>query len=568
MNASPWYNSLTIQIVLLLTLALLPLGAVAIYQTNRVAAEADTNAQLALLAVTGRAAKAEELIIERAFGAARLFATIASDFVDDPARCARDMGRFVAKNERYSFVGIVPLSGEMICSSTGGRYDFSSWPEFQQRFEAQEPTIVVNARAPLSGQSVFVVSEPFEINGVFTGFVSISIPHTALPDKSDRLTALGLEELITFNADGEILTARTTITAAREEVPQTRALSQFSTNEAFAFQARNQRGEPRTYTVVPIEGSPATVIGVWRASDGLARNAAFYVHPAAFPALMWMAGMGVAMLSIYMLVLRHISRLRKHMDAFRTDRSISQETRALRMPNELQALSQNFGMMTDDILRDEADLENALHEKNVLIKEVHHRVKNNLQLISSIMNMQIRAARADETKATLSSLQDRVRSLATIHRDLYQSQNRGMVDVGELITDVVENTLEVALSGSADVEIKTDIAPIFLYPDQAVPLSLLAAEGMTNIMKYLGAAKGATPWITASLTQDSEECVFTLSNSIGAKKAVDSTGLGTELIDAFALQLGGRIEIDDMPQSYTMRVHFTAQDFVPDTRDY
>ncbi len=567
MNA-PWYNSLRIQILLLLTLALIPLGAVAIYQTNRVALEAERNADLALLALTGRAAKREELIIESASGAARFLATIIGDFMGDPARCATDLGQFVAQNDRYSFVGILPVSGQMTCSSTGESFDFSDWPGFSEAVAAQKRNLVANTGAPLSGDSVFILSEPFEIDGEFAGFVSISMPHSGLPDSTEDLAFLGLEELVTFTADGALLTARGDLRAAGFEFPIGIDPADLSVRTADAFHGKNLRGESRTYTVVPVEGSPVTVMGVWRVDDGLASRVAGIIRPSLFPVLMWFASMAVAMLSVYMLVLRHITRLRISMDKFTRDRSLSSIDTSASMPNELKALNLNFERMTQDILQDEASLENALREKNVLIKEVHHRVKNNLQLISSIMNMQIRTAEHDETRSVLSRLQDRVLSLARIHRDLYQSQNGGMIDVGALITDIVEKSLEVGLANETDAKLTTDIEPVLLFPDQAVPLSLMVAEGMTNTLKYTGAPQSERPWFAATLKQEGEFCTFTLANSVGGENLAESTGLGAQLIDAFAIQLGGKLETEAGEDSYIMRVRFKVQDFAPETRDY
>lgn len=567
MNA-PWYNSLRIQILLLLTLALIPLGAVAIYQTNRVAMEAERNADLALLALTGRAAKTEELIIERAFGAARFFGTIVGDFIDDPARCATDLGKFVAQNERYSFLGILPLSGQMTCSSSGNSFDFSQWPGFNTAMAEKKRTVVANNDAPISDQSVFVLSEPFELDGEFAGFISISIPHAVLPATTEDLAFLGLEELVTFNNDGALLTARGDLTSAASEFPMGIDPANLVVRTADAFQGRNLRGERRTFTVVPVEGSPVTVMGVWREEDGIASRVASVIKPGLFPVLMWFASMGVAMLSVYMLVLRHISKLRVSMDQFTEDRSIVPIDTTVSMPNELKALNLNFDRMTQDILQDEASLENALREKNVLIKEVHHRVKNNLQLISSIMNMQIRTAEQEETKTVLVRLQDRVLSLARIHRDLYQSQNGGRIDVGALVSDIVEKSLEVGLSTDSDTKITTDFDTVLLFPDQTVPLSLMVAEGTTNALKYIGAPIGERPWFSASLKQDDDHCILTLANSIGGASSAESTGLGAHLIDAFAIQLGGKLETSATPNSYTMSVRFKVEDFAPEARDF
>lgn len=568
MTKGAWYNSLSVLTVALLTLALFPLGAVAIYQTNRVAAEAERNAQLALLAITGRAAHAEEVVIERAFGAARVLATKAGDYVDAPDRCRTDFSAFVHADDRFSFVGILPLSGEMTCSSSGAAYDSSQFPEFDKIMADQKRTLSVNTQAPMSGQSVFIVSEPFKIDGAFAGFISLSVPHAGLPDTSNRLTDLGLTELMTFNEDGQVLTARSPLADAVQELPSGRSLKELTGMQQTAFQDTNQTGERRTYTVVPIQGSPTFVIGVWRKDARLAQQVKSNALPWLFPVLMWCASMGVAMLSIYMLVLRHLVKLRNQMTVFANSRNVDPQQATATLPNEIQALYDNFARMTNDVLHDEATLEDTVREKNVLIKEVHHRVKNNLQLISSIMNMQIRTAKQDETKTVLARLQDRVLSLATIHRDLYQSQNGGMVDVGRLVAEVVENSIEVAIEAEGAIDLKTDIDPVLLYPDQAVPLSLLVAEAATNALKYLDSAAGQRPVIDVSLKQDGAECALRIINTRGTTTDVESTGLGSQLMNAFAIQLGGQIETDETPDRFTLSISFPVADFVPETRDF
>jgi two-component sensor histidine kinase len=122
------------------------------------------------------------------------------------------------------------------------------------------------------------------------------------------------------------------------------------------------------------------------------------------------------------------------MAAIASNRQMDTTRASSSMPNELQSLAENFDRMTNIVVRDEVALEDSLREKIVLKKEAHHRVKNNLQLISSIMNMKIRLAKNEETRTVLSRLQGRVRKLETIHRDLYKSQIGGLVDVHTLMT--------------------------------------------------------------------------------------------------------------------------------------
>lgn len=569
MNQGAWYRRLSVQLIALLTVVLLPLGSSALYQNNRMAAEADRTTGIASLGLTERAARGEQLLIERAVGAARLLGSLAPELLGNRDGCFKNLSGFVNDNPEYSFIGFLPLSGLVECSSVPQPLDFSAYPNFASVMEAQEPTIVVNPRSPSTAQSVFIVSEPFELNGVFAGFVSVSIPHSGLPETSDQLEKLGLEELITFNEEGIILTSRSTFEQAATEMPAGAMLSGFPIGESQTFRADNMQGVERRYSIVPIEDSPAAVLAVWSVGGGAISRTAQFAAPVIFPVLMWVASMGVAMLAMNTLVLRHLRRIRKKMDAFAASRETRQATKKeILIPSEIESLEENFTQMTEDIMRDEASLEDALREKGVLVKEIHHRVKNNLQLISSIMNMQIRSAEHQETKAVLRRIQDRVLSLATIHRDLYQSQEGGRINVGTLVREIVDKSAElVALEGET-LHVSTDIESVMLFPDQAVPLSLLVAEATTNAMKYIGDTTTVAPIMDVRLTQIGDNCQLVIANSIGQSTKQESTGLGRKLMSAFAMQMGGKIETTQSGDLYTLTLRFKAQAFQPDVQDY
>ena len=567
MTSGQWYRRLSVQLVALLTVALLPLGLISLYQTQRVAVESDRTAAVALLGMTERAARTEQLLIERAVGAARLFGTIAPDLLQSTENCAPNLSRFVDANPDYSFIGVLPLSGVVSCSSVAQVLDFSDAPNFDAAMASQQATIIVNEAGQASEQAVFVVSEPFTQNGEFAGFVSVSIPHSNLPDISDRMEAAGLVDLITFNENGLVLTSRVSPEVTAQEIPRDVPLVDLSTTEPQTFRALNMQGVERRYSIVTIDGSPAAVMAVWepRADTG-ATNAWL---AAVFPALMWFASMGVAMLAMNTLVIRHLARLQRKMDAFAEDRSSHKPyvPNAL-FPIEVEKLEENFARMSEEVMRDEAAMEDAVREKGVLVKEIHHRVKNNLQLISSIMNMQIRSAKAHETKAVLRRVQDRVLSLATIHRDLYQSQDGGRVNVGNLVTEIVEKSVELVTGEGRKLDLKTDIDPVMLYPDQAVPLSLVVAEAATNAMKYIGDQSDKTGLFEVRLKQDETACILVMTNSVGPVEDPESTGMGSKLMNAFAVQLGGKIDIEQAADRYAMTLHFNAAEFQPEARDF
>ena len=568
MKARKWYDGLGVQIVLLMTLALLPLGAIAIYQTNRVEAQANRDAELGLLALTAQAARTEEVVLERAAGVVELVASSAAAYLADPERCKDELGKFTEANSIYSFIGFVPKTGIAACNSTGEVRDFSDRPAFDDHFKAQERTLVVDETTSKTGGSAFILSEPYYIEGQFAGFVSLAIPYDAMPDAGPVLQEEGLLALFTFNAQGVILTGDEATLPEVFELPQTRTLSSLKTTRSKVFSGVNANGDQRIYTVVPIEGSPATVLGVWRSDDRVATVVSSFVKPALFPVLMWFASMAVALASLHTLVLRHLSRIRQNMDSFSKNRRTDKDNVEVTMPYELRALKANFDQMADDILREEARLEDTLREKNVLIKEVHHRVKNNLQLIASIMNMHIRSAQEAETKTVLSRVQDRVLSLATIHRNLYQSHDGGRVNAGDLVKEIVQKSVEMGFSSHSGEDVAMQIDPVLLYPDQAVPLSLLVAEAMTNAVKYLGEPVAGEPAVDVSLKQDGQTCTLMISNTVVATSSSESTGLGAQLMNAFALQLGAQITAQDSDGRYSFRVVFKAADFEPEARDF
>ncbi len=217
-------------------------------------------------------------------------------------------------------------------------------------------------------------------------------------------------------------------------------------------------------------------------------------------------------------------------------------------PSELHEVSDAFDRMTESVIHDEADLEDMIHQKEVLLREVHHRVKNNLQLIASIINMQIRKAKSDESKGLMKGLQDRVMSLATIHRELYQTTGLTDIRADELLHSIVRQIVKMGAQPGAPFDVETRFDDVRLTPDQAVPLSLLVTEALANALKYSVAPDGQTPELTVTLTRaaDGLAVVEVVNSAAGLPMTLPvggvGTGLGDQLIRAFAQQLGGTLD--------------------------
>ncbi|MBY6006503.1 sensor histidine kinase [Salipiger bermudensis] len=578
---------LAARMILFLTLALVPLGVVAYFQTAKLQEETRLRSQLSLVALTEAAAVGERQTVLRAQGGAQaLGATLGHEMIagGDAETCSMRLGSYLAASPGYSHGLVLTVDGQVPCSSSGRDIDVAEFPRMQAIVADPGPRAWLNQEAPLSGRPVIVVAEPFFLGGELAGHVLLSVPSELFSGGASRGTN-GFDDIVTFNQDGELLTSRNGLARSAGELPADLDLASLVGARAQSFAARSVDGDTLVYAAAPLVPGMVYALGIWSPDNAEAEAITVNGIAKALPLLMWAASVIVAFLAVNRLVIRHIKRLSRRMRIFARTRRIPEHRTHLEMPAELAEMEDDFLDMADAILRDEAQQENALREKTILLKEVHHRVKNNLQLISSIMNMQIRQAGEAETKFVLQRLQDRIRSLATIHRNLYQTEDLGHVDAGALLIDLVGQMTDMTEVAGEPVKVTTDLEHIEAVPDQAVPLSLLTAEALTNAMKYASPPEGLTQ---AELSvrfryQGGGKAMLEISNSVAPdgpsepEMRVEPAGLGSRLIQAFTTQLGGSLTQEREGGRYRVYVTFALKDFeadedlptkVPDVPDF
>lgn len=187
----------------------------------------------------------------------------------------------------------------------------------------------------------------------------------------------------------------------------------------------------------------------------------------------------------------------------------------------------------------------ALDEKVVLLKEIHHRVKNNLQIISSMMNLQSDYIEDENLKEVFRESQNRIRSMALIHEKLYQSSNLSSVSFPEY-TDVLTSMI-FRTYRRANVKLKLDIADVTLDIDHCISLGLIMNELCTNALKHAFLdAKGGRIKISLSQGED-KMCLFVVSdNGVGLRPDFDLdkvSSMGLQLVDSMVTQLDGKITV-------------------------
>lgn len=545
---------------LMMMLALLPLGLLAISQTIRVTEQARRVALDAILGETVQAATSEIRMIQAAQTSARLLAQSVVPYLGDVASCRALMDAAAAVEPEASLVAYVPVSGQMRCASGGQTFDFAGNPLFERMAHSTDPMMIVNPQGPVSGTSIVAISHPvFDTAGVQTGFVSISLPHDALDAQVPFLSDNTAEPvaLITFDRTGTILTSSTGIEDAPTRVPYDVDLADLAGEGPTAFEGVSVRGNRRLFAVVPVEGD-LFLLGSWPVQAG---STPFESSVYVFPVLMWVAGLAVAILASERLVTRHVRRLSRSMLAFTRGARNLPALRLDHPPAEIASLAETYATMTATILRDEADLENLVHEKEDLLREVHHRTGNSLQLIASILRMHLRENPPDEMREILENLHDRVMSLSTVHFGLYRVAGRQDVPVDALMSDVIAKIAAIHGRFGRKDAIEADLGHLMLSSQQAVPLALLLAE-ILSCFPAIELGEGA-PLVRVTLdTLDNDRACLAITGSDTARGALTGEGQGVpeiiagRLIRAFVLQIGGTMEVSDSDGRVRVKITF------------
>ena len=149
--------------------------------------------------------------------------------------------------------------------------------------------------------------------------------------------------------------------------------------------------------------------------------------------------------------------------------------------------SRTSEQLKDEILQHEfaeKRLQESVDEKIVLLREIHHRVKNNLQIIGSLLNLQSRYIREEGTLRAIRESQTRVKAMALVHEKLYQSKDISKIDLGNYINSVGRSMFDFYDTRGKGISFRTDIQDIFVSINSAIPIGLIINELVSNSLKH------------------------------------------------------------------------------------
>lgn len=221
----------------------------------------------------------------------------------------------------------------------------------------------------------------------------------------------------------------------------------------------------------------------------------------------------------------------------------------------------NFALLQqkDEVTMKKKLLDQALKEKEILLKEIHHRVKNNLQIISSLLSLQSKNIDDKAAKEAIFEGKDRIQAIALIHQKLYQNDTYATIEMKSYLDDLIEQLSNSYDNQLRNVSIKLITNDIILNLDTVVPLGLIICELVTNSFKY--AFRGVEdPRLRIEISEiDGFYQLSIRDNGIGMKETFDflnSPTLGVEIIQALTEQLDGTITYKSSEKGTSIKIKF------------
>lgn len=257
------------------------------------------------------------------------------------------------------------------------------------------------------------------------------------------------------------------------------ALVQGSARATLLAATDNRPLEKRLIATAPLGGGPVML----EVTVHAAPITPIEVVMVLLPLLMWVAAAVIGWLVVERLVLSPLAQMQRAIDSYQPGQGPLRLPRLTTPAQEIRALGQAFVNVTSDLASHEAELEQGLARQTRLTREVHHRVKNNLQVVSSLINLHARGANDPAVTAAYASIQRRVDALAVVHRNHYAEleENRG-VGLRALIGELASNLRATAPPDAAHMAITLDVMPAFATQDVAVPVAFLITELVELVM--------------------------------------------------------------------------------------
>lgn len=539
-----WSSGVRARLLVLVAAATIPVlgiaGANAWNEYENALARASREAQVFVESAAGRQAASFDNMQELVESLARRPDLLGRD----ASACDAALGEIHALfAQRYTNIWILNPAGYTVCSALPAPRDIAYTNLDYYRAVLAEDHFVLGGfmTGIISGRPVITGAAPMrDASGTLVGIVGAALRLDILSNETRAFPASDEHGLWLLDRAGQVLALNQ---AQDSELPPPDILVAASLTGSATFSGLGRDGRGYAWSITALEpnirvlGSVATAEVEREARDRL-------VSRAIELGLFLTACILAVVAGVELTVAWPLRRLASAVTGWAPGQAFTAPDTAFR-PREVARLSDALSAASAAIAERESALRAALEQRDLLMADIHHRVKNNLQIVASLLNLQADRAREPGASAEFAMARERVQALATLHQHLYMRRNYEQADLRPFLDDLcrqLSETLGADRRNKVSIDIK--VADIALPSDQAISMALLMTEAVSNAMRH-GFADGRRGNIRVSLRQEGEKAILEIADDgVGMAEESGSEGLGLFLIRGFAAHLGGELEID------------------------
>ena len=465
--------------------------------------------------------------------------------------CEPRLTALVARLDAISALHRYSATGEEVCASRGetpGDLAEVRGQAWYQRLRRGEDVVMERSASDPNALIVAVRSErPL---GAFQGAIAAVIPLTALqPDIRDPALPPGSASALT-DAAGHILVSTDPSDFALSDRDAAVAdwVAEARRGRSTLFESRDAAGRSHVYAGTPLAGRDLFVLLSAPAPGILSWARLNPIGTFLLPLGAWAMAFAAVMLLSERIVIRWLGYLERVAAIYARGRFSVRPIQAEHAPAEIRTLARTLGSLGDSITTRDKALLDSLDEKDALMREIHHRVKNNLQIISSLLSMQQRAVSDPAARAALGDTRQRITALALIYRTLYQSEDIREADSRAFLTELVGQLVAGEAMRGPLVTSSVEADAIIIDPDRLAPVALWLVEAVSNAQKHAFAGRGGD--LRVRFHVKGATSVLEVQDDgpgMGEGEAMAAAGVGRTLMSAFAKQLRGQAEMIEAP---------------------
>jgi two-component sensor histidine kinase len=521
---------------LLLGLAMLPAGGIAMQVgLNAVAAhQAAYDEVLSRRAL--RSLSAERSTFDEVREMLRVLAAAPSMQEIQAGDCREWLGSVVERYPYVSAVAVTDDSGLVECSVPVVRRGFRApLNSVRERALASDRFAAGFVEyGQISRQPVLAAVEPIhDEHGRRVGLISAAVGvRTLQVILGQNITINGARAAIVDDAGRVIAQSEQNGSGRQVDLPDAAQLV-----KAFGRDPATIQTADGGAVVLPLSGRDIYAVVAWPDQQTVLQRTWGVAASLAAPLLIWMLAVAAGWFAIEIFVARPLSMLEGAARGYARGEDVAESAELSGAPDEIRSLRRTLAAMAKTLRIREQRLVAALAEERALLREVNHRVKNNLQMVASLLNIQARSATDEGEAWGLARAHDRVQLLALVHQRIYASGELRELRMDDLVAEIARQLLQSRGPHARGVSLTLDLSPVRESAERAMPLAFMVGEAISAALDALGAAEGVELKLWLQEGEGGEARFAISSNYEGPLLSTPSV----RLIDAFARQVGAEV---------------------------